>query len=119
MMTQRIMDMFGDVLERAPLHTLERLIDAEIYWSTLQRYPHMDGLPVILAYQKILDAYIEDRLVAPWRASRTHTRLAMMADTPLERDIEHILTKNYTLSLGRFFQILQMIRDSKKSPPLL
>lgn len=63
MITQRIMDSFGDTLSRAPKYTLERLIDAEIYWETLQRYPHMDALPVVLAYQKILDAWIEESLV--------------------------------------------------------
>lgn len=63
MITQRIIDTFGDALSRAPKYTLERLIDAEIYWETLQRYPHMDALPVVLAYQKILDAWIEESLV--------------------------------------------------------
>lgn len=119
MMTQRIIGMFGDVLESAPAYTLERLIDAEIYWATLQRYPHMDGLPVILAYQKILDAWIEDRLVAPWRVSRKNTRFPIIADTTLERDMHNILEKSYTLSLGRFFQILQIIRGGQKCAPLV
>ena len=66
--TKRIMKEFGSLLDHAPKYTLERLIDAEIYWETLQRYPHMDGLPIILAYQKIFDAWIEERLVSPWRA---------------------------------------------------
>jgi hypothetical protein len=29
----------------------------------------MDSLPIIIAYQKILDAWIEEKLVAPWRSS--------------------------------------------------
>jgi hypothetical protein len=65
--TRRILDIFGPVLEHAPHYTLERLIDAEIYWETLQRYPHMDALPIVLAYQKILDAWIEERLIVDWR----------------------------------------------------
>jgi hypothetical protein len=68
--TRRILDTFGSILDHAPRYTLERLIDAEIYYETLQRYPHMDGLPIILAYQKILDAWIEESLIAPWRASQ-------------------------------------------------
>ena len=66
--TRRIIQNFGPMLEHAPKYTLERLIDAEIYWETLQRYPHMDALPIVLAYQKIFDAWIEERLVSPWRA---------------------------------------------------
>jgi hypothetical protein len=69
-MTRHIFDIFGSTLEYAPRYTLERLIDAEIYWETLQRYPNMDALPIILAYQKILDTSIEERLVAPWRETK-------------------------------------------------
>lgn len=66
-MTARIMQTFGDVLDTAPDHTLERLIDAEIYYETLQRYPHMDALPIVLAYQKIIDAWIEETIITDFR----------------------------------------------------
>lgn len=67
MITRDIMEKYGDMLDRAPKYTLERLIDAEIYWYTLQKYPTMDALPIVLAYQKILDAWIEERLIAGFR----------------------------------------------------
>lgn len=67
--TRDIISLFGESLDRAPKYTLERLIDAEIYWFTLQKYPQMDALPVVLAYQKILDAWIEESLIMPWRES--------------------------------------------------
>ncbi len=67
MMVRRITDMFGDSLKNAPEYTLERLMDAEIYWQTLQKYPTMDGLPIILVYQKIIDAWVEDYLITSWR----------------------------------------------------
>lgn len=69
-MARRIHDMFGESLQNAPVFTLERLIDAEIYWQTLQKYPTMDGLPIVLAYQKILDAWVEEKLIASWRRTR-------------------------------------------------
>ncbi len=65
--TRRILDTFGEGLKNTPKYTLERLIDTEIYWSTLQQYPNMDALPVVLSYQKILDAWIEEKLVRDWR----------------------------------------------------
>ena len=40
--TKRILDTFSKGLINAPKYTLERRIDAEIYWSTLQKYATMD-----------------------------------------------------------------------------
>lgn len=123
MITQRIMDSFGDALSRAPKYTLERLIDAEIYWETLQRYPHMDALPVVLAYQKILDAWIEESLVWPWRIDESKKwkskNISSVSNSSLEKDIENISTKNYTLSIGRWYQILMMMKNSEPFPPVI
>lgn len=66
--TQRIIGIFGDSLTHAPKYTLERLIDAEIYWETLQRYPTLDALPIVSSYQKIFDAFFEKIL----EGFRTH-----------------------------------------------
>lgn len=108
---RRIHETFGSRLEHAPEFTLERLIDAEIYWQTLQKYPTMDGLPIILAYQKILDAWVEKVLVAPYRQS-TKIIGGLVSDG-LDRDIENIITKKYTLSIGRLYQILELVREGK------
>ena len=114
--TKRILDQFDSVLDHAPQYTLERLIDAEIYWETLQRYPHMDALPIVLAYQKILDAWIEERLIGPWRESEKWKVKSEKHESPyassLGKDLENIITKKYTLSIGRLYQIIEMIRDN-------
>ncbi len=117
---RRIHETFGFSLECAPEFTLERLIDSEIYWYTLQKYPTMDGLPVILAYQKILDAWIKEKLIKGFRRSNTNIQIQKLAswDT-LEKDIQNILTKNYTLSIGRLYQILSCIRDKRTLAPLV
>lgn len=39
--------------------------------------------------------------------------------SPIERDIQNILTKDYILSIGRLYQILKMIRDNEKLPLLV
>ena len=114
---RRIHETFWESLSHAPEFTLERLIDAEIYWQTLQKYPTMDGLPVIMAYQKILDAWIEKVLVAPWRNNGIITQSNFFVNG-LERDIQNILTKKYTLSIGRLYQILWLVRDKKFISPL-
>ena len=108
---RKITGIFGDALSRAPEYTLERLIDADIYWQTLQKYPTMDGLPIVLSYQKILDSYIEDTLIYPFRKSnlniavqkiKEHTMVSYQQQQEyeqIEKDIDNVLTRGYTLSL--------------------
>lgn len=111
--TRKVMDEFGESLQYAPKHTLERLIDAEIYWHTLQNYPTLDALPIVLSYQKILDAWIEEKLIAPFRKSTKN--IPLTATSAIDRDIENIITKKYTLSIGRLYQIISMIRSGEAS----
>ena len=91
-LTKRILDQFDDSLSHAPKYTIERLIDAEIYWQTLQRYPQMDALPIVLAYQKILDAWIEETLIAPYRTKMQHTKIGHAIHTT-DVDITNIIQK--------------------------
>lgn len=112
MIVRRIHNEFGESLKNAPEFTLERLIDAEIYWQTLQKYPIADGLPVILAYQKILDSWIEENLVVLFRISMKEYR-SPIQDSSLGRDIQNIITKKYTLSIWRLYQILSLVREGK------
>lgn len=92
------MDQFDSSLDNAPKYTLERLIDAEIYWNTLQKYPHMDALPIILAYQKIFDAWIEEKLIIPFRIAQKNIQYSHQ-NLSLDIDIQNITLKKYTLSI--------------------
>lgn len=116
--TTRILEQFDSVLDTAPKYTLERLIDAEIYWQTLQQYPQMDALPIVLAYQKILDAWIEEQLIVWFRIEMKHSK-PKIQDSKIDTDIQNIITKNYTLSLGRLYQIVSMIRSGETLSPML
>jgi hypothetical protein len=118
LITGKIHTQFAPILESAPKYTLERLIDADIYWHTLQQYPHMDALPIVLAYQKILDAWIEQTLIASFRISLRNSKLSTEY-SKLDIDIVNIVNKNYTLSLGRLYQILQTIRGNNNLSPIL
>ncbi len=116
-LTKRILDQFDNSLNKAPKYTTERLIDAEIYWQTLQRYPQMDALPIILAYQKILDAWIEERLIAGYRIKTQNTKIGHAIHST-DADIANILTKNYTLSIGRLYQLISLVRDGVQLSPM-
>jgi hypothetical protein len=78
----------------------------------------MDALPIIIAYQKILDAWIEETLIAPWRNEIQNSKFKIQNSyfqkeaSILEKDLQNILTKNYTLSIGRLYQILSFARDA-------
>lgn len=110
-LTRKVIQKFDSSLSHAPRYTLERLIDAEIYWNTLQQYPQMDALPVIMAYQKILDAWIEEVLVAPWRVKNKKRNL-LKSFTWIEQDLSNIIEKKYSLSIGRLYQILLFVRNN-------
>ena len=112
-LTKRILDQFDSSLENAPKYTLERLIDAEIYWNTLQKYPQMDALPIILAYQKIFDAWIEEKLITPFRITHKNTEYSRQ-NTPLDIDIQNIISKKYSFSIGRLYQILSLVLEWKE-----
>ena len=128
-MTRRIETYFWENLKKAPKFTLEHLIDAEIYWQTLQKFPTLDALPVVSSYQKILDSFFE-KVLEGFRnykpSSRMHHESSQTTSNPydtkaflmvegsmLDRDIENIILRKYSLSLGRWFQFFQMIREGK------
>ena len=52
----------------------------------------MDALPIILAYQKILDAWIEENLIAGYRIKMQHTKIGNAIHST-DADIANILTK--------------------------
>lgn len=113
-----IEDYFGTVLLSAPPKTVERLIDAELQWYTLQKYPQMDALALTLAYQKIFDACIEQYLSEPFRQYARKQKILMRTkyeDPALEKDLENVLYKWYNLSSGRLYQLIEVL---KKWPPL-
>jgi hypothetical protein len=116
-LTTRILSQFDDSLENAPKYTIERLIDAEIYWQTLQRYPQMDALPIVLAYQKILDAWIEETLIAPYRTKMQHIKIGHAIHST-DADITNIIQKWYTLSIGRLYQLLCLSHDGVDLSPM-
>lgn len=111
--TRRIESYFWENLLRAPKYTLEHLIDAEIYWQTLQKFPTLDALPVVSSYQKILDAFFENLLIDFRKSSRISLQYISVQGS-LDRDIQNVLEKKYTLSLGRWFHFFQKVREGNE-----
>ena len=109
-LSQRIEAYFVTWLMSAPPHTMERLMDAEIYWITLQKHPTIDAFPVIASYQKILDAFFEERITTPFRL-QYRERALYSSVRWLDTDILNVITRAYILSLGRWYQFLLSVRS--------
>lgn len=99
-------------LDHAPAYTRERLMDAEIYWITLQKHPTIDAFPVIASYQKILDAFFEEMVTREFRARYRGLHIPHV-DRWLEQDISLIISKDYTLSLGRWYQFITSVHHGE------
>ena len=112
--TKNIYQNFWSSFQNAPPYTLERLIDAEIHWKTLQTHPYMDGFVVVALYQKILDDWLEEAIVKKFRSSFNKSNLSLLSHEHIDEDIRKVLDKNYRLSVGRFYQILATQKSSTK-----
>jgi hypothetical protein len=109
--TKNIYQTFWSSFHNAPPYTLERLIDAEIHWKTLQTHPHMDGFMVVALYQKILDDWLEETIVKKFRDSFRKNNSHLLVQEQIDEDIRRVIDKDYRLSLGRFYQILMKQKD--------
>lgn len=110
MLSSRIESYFWNRLISAPRYTPERLMDSEIYWLTLQKHPTIDAFPVIASYQKILDAFFEEKITKSFAYTYRNNLTSSFIEKWIESDISNILAREYTLSLGRWYQFLSAIR---------
>jgi hypothetical protein len=108
---------FSDTLKNAPKFTLERLHDAEIYWNTLQKFSHIDALSIVLSYQKILDSYFE-RITNIFHSNKKHT-FHTYEISWIDHDILQVIDKKYSLSLGRWYQLISLVREERITHPIL
>lgn len=113
--TRKLQEQFWDSLKNAPKFTLDHLIDGEIYWQTLQKFPTLDALPVVSSYQKVLDSlfggvlygfcqYVKGKI-----PHATQSKIELQGS--FDKDIENIVKKWYTLSLGRWYYFFEKVRD--------
>ena len=78
---------------------------------TLQKHPTVDAFPIIASYQKILDAYFEERFTLPFRRAYDGKKFISPVEKGLESDIANVIHRGYSLSLGRWYQLLRSARD--------
>jgi hypothetical protein len=98
-------------LLNTPKGTLDQLVHSEITFYGLQQNPQGDGLGVIGAYTKILDALIESFLTHGFRKyCQKNGIIHLQENSPLEKALHLVVNKKYQLSIGRLFGLLKARR---------
>jgi len=94
-----------------PENWISDMISAELIYEHLISGDKLDGIAVIISYWKILDQMIE-LYVTKWfrKYVLKHGENIQWKNTPLEKSIRSVVEKKYILSLGRFFQLLSIIK---------
>ena len=114
-----IREYFGKSLETLPHQFFAYLIEAErLYYILTNERGFSDGLPIISVMTKAYDCLIHE-LITKWFARYARDR--MRGETlpkfndPLERALIAMITKNYTLSVGRLSPLLSRIKDHREN----
>ncbi len=111
---QEIENYFGKVIEKSPKNTTERIIDAELYWFQLQKYPNMDGTAIIMTYQKILDLWVDEYIVKPYRKyEKILTIDIARPQNANETILYNAIYKKHTISFSKLFPLIQKTTQSK------
>lgn len=114
-----IREYFGQSLERLPHQFFAYLIEAErLYYILTNERGFSDGLPIVSVMTKAYDCLIHE-LITKWFARYARDRLRgenlPKFNDPLERALIAMITKNYTLSVGRLSPLLSRIKDHKEN----
>jgi hypothetical protein len=116
---EKINDFFSEIiLINFPSDFIDNIISSEINFHNMQRDEHIDGIVVILGYQKILDFIIEENITKEFRKFAIQQGLnTLERGNPLEKSLFLVVEKWYSLSIGRLYNILKNIRDEQDNFP--
>ncbi len=114
--SSRINNFFWDLLLlNAPNGTIEAITNSEIAYFNMTKNPNTDGFSVISGYHKVLDLYIESFVSNNYRKfCKKNNQIILRVNDPLEKALNLVVTKKYILSVGRFYALIKMIRESEK-----
>ncbi len=117
MIEEKIYSFFpSDLLLHFPTNGIENIISSElIYYHIVQGW-HVDGIGVIIGYQKLLDAMVEHYITKGFRKYVLKNKHSHSPENiPLEKSLHSIVERKYTFSLGRLYDALKKV---KKREPL-
>jgi len=114
--TDKIQDFFGELmLINIPAKIIRNIISAEINYYNFRNNPSFDWFSVISSYHKALDIIIETYITSDFRKFIDKSRLPKhIENDSLEKALNSVITKNYSLSAGRLYHLLKTIDEFKQ-----
>jgi len=111
--TDKIQDFFGELmLINIPAKIIRNIISAEINYYNFRNNPSFDWFSVISSYHKALDIIIETYITSDFRKFIDKSKLPKhIENDSLEKALNSVITKNYSLSAGRLYHLLQLINE--------
>ena len=114
-----IREYFGSYLDTLPHQFFAYLIEAErLYYILTTERGFNDGLPIISVLTKAYDCLIHEIITksfVKYARDRLRWEVPPKFNDPLERALIAMVTKNYTLSIGRITPLLSRIRDHREN----
>ena len=111
--SNKIQDFFGELmLVNIPSSIIKNIISAEINYYNFRNNPSFDWFSVISSYHKALDIIIETYITSDFRKFIDKSRLPKhIENDSLEKALNSVITKNYSLSAGRLYHLLKTINE--------
>ncbi len=113
---QMISEYFGNILLlNTPTWVLEALISAEVNYYNLLQNPSIDGLAVVSAYHKALDAIIESYITKWFRKfAKKKGQTVLRKNDPLEKTLHLVVSKWYILGFWRLYGLVKSIKQDSE-----
>lgn len=103
-----------EVRNALPEESISQILWSELLYYHILQTPNIDGIWVIIGYQKVLDSMIEISISKPWRKYlEYHPLTSKNTEDPLEKSLHAVYTKHYHLSIGRLYEILKNIHENR------
>lgn len=97
---------------------IDNIISSEISFYQMQKDIHIDGMIILLWYQKNLDFLIEESITKEFRKFAIKQGLnTLEEENPLEKSLFLVVEKWYSLSIGRLFWILKELKEKNFFSP--
>lgn len=112
-MEQKITKYFWNILlMNAPSSLLDSLTTAEVNYYNLIQNPWIDGLSMVSAYHKWLDAIIETYITKGFRKfAKKKGQTILRKNDPLEKTLHLVVTKWYILGFWRLYGLLKAMKN--------
>ena len=97
-----------------PSDGIENITSSEIIFEHILAGEALDGMGVIIGYQKVIDEMVE-LYITKWFRKYCEKNLPHIApqNIPLEKSLHSVIYQKYILSLWRLYNILQLIQKQE------